>query len=677
MSDAIAATLGAERAIKIYETMVRISACDKRIQQGLAAGDLQFQYYPCGGQEAIPATIATLLKPDDYVVTTYRGIHDIVAKGTPMTEVIAEMYGKATGTSKGKGGPMHLSDPKAGLMVTTGIVGGGAPIANGLALAEQLKGSGRIVVCNFGDGAANIGAVHEAMNMAALWQLPVVFVCQNNLYAEYTSYADSTRSPSLAARAQGYAMPGVKVDGTDPAAIFGAAESAIERARAGGGPTMLECVAHRLQGHAFGSEEVHMDQAALAAARSAAPLIKYRKSLIDGGIANEAKLAGIEAAAQKEIDAAQTFANESQSPAASELHTDVFADPGLVFDSGVASKPVTEAPANTSRQILYVQAINESLDIALGADKSVLIMGEDIADPAGGVVKATAGLSTKYGKERVRATPISEQAIVGAAIGASLAGFKPVAEIMIADFMMVCMDQIANHAAKLRYMSGGRTSVPITIRMMNAGNMGSFGAQHSQSLEAWVAHIPGLKVVSPSTPADAKGLLASCIHDPDPCIVIEPIRCYFGPGPVPGGDYRVPLGKAAVRKSGQDLTLISYGWCMQDAAAAAEQLAKDGIDIEVIDLRSLVPLDLPTVIESVRKTRRCLIVHSGVEFCGFGAELASRINEALFDTLAAPASRFGARYTPIPFSKSLEAMHFPNAAGIVSRAKALMTCKGR
>jgi 2-oxoisovalerate dehydrogenase E1 component len=595
-----------------------------------------------------------------------------------MTEIIAEMYGRVTGTSKGKGGPMHLSDPKAGLMVTTGIVGAGAPIANGLALAEQLKSSGRIVVCSFGDGAANIGAVHEAMNMAALWRLPVVFVCQNNLYAEYTSYAESTRSKTIAQRAAGYEMPGTTVDGTDPAAMFLAAKDAVERARSGGGPTLLECVAYRLQGHSFGSDEGHMDTAALDQARAAAPLITYRKALIAQGVADEARLSAIEAAAKKEIDAAQAFAAASQAPPAHELYVDVFADAGLVFDSGVnAQAAPPEKIPDGGRKLMFGQAVTDALDIALGADKSVILMGEDIADPAGGVVKATYGLSTKYGAARVRATPISEQAIVGAAIGSSLAGFKPVAEIMISDFMMVCMDQIANHAAKLRYMSGGRTSVPITLRMLTAGNVGSFGAQHSQSLEAWAAHVPGLKVVTASTPADAKGLLLSCIHDPDPCIFIEPMRCYFSPAPVPEGDYRIPLGKAAVRRAGKDVTLISYGWGMQEVGAAAEMLAKDGVDAEVIDLRSIVPLDMATVSSSVAKTRRCVIMHPAVEFCGFGAELASRLNEAMFDTLLAPVARLGARYTPIPFSQTLEALHFPNAVGVVAKTKALMARKGR
>jgi pyruvate/2-oxoglutarate/acetoin dehydrogenase E1 component/TPP-dependent pyruvate/acetoin dehydrogenase alpha subunit len=660
-------------AVEIYETMARIAATDARIVQSLVAGDLFFQYYPCGGQEAIPAAIAPLLTPDDKSVITYRCIHDIVAKGTPIREIIAEMYGRDTGTSKGKGGPMHLSDPSNGLMVTTGIVGAGAPIAAGLALGEQMKGTGRVVTCSFGDGAANIGAVHEALNLAALWQLPVVFVCQNNLYAEYTSFADSTRSTDIASRAAAYGMAGEKVDGTDPYAIYAAAARAVDRARSGGGPTLLECVAHRLQGHAFGSEEAHMDAGKLAAARAANPVQAFRQRLIDEGTADAAALDAIDAAIAAEIADAQAFAETSQAPAASELTTDIFADPAdLPENSARPTPPAVTIPDAGGRQIMFGQAVNEAMDQALAADDSVFLLGEDIEDPAGGIVKATYGLSTKYGRSRVRGTPISEQAIVGAAIGASMQGLKPVAEIMIVDFAMVCMDQIANHAAKLRYMSGGRTSVPITLRMLTAGNVGSFGAQHSQSLEAWFAHIPGLKFVAPSNAADAKGLLLSCIDDPDPCIFLEAMRCYFVPGAVPEAPYRIPLGQAAVARAGTDITLISYSWAMQEALAAAEQLAAQGISAEVVDLRSIVPLDLPTVLASVAKTGRAMVVHAAVEFGGFGAELAAQIQEAAWGSLKAPVARLGARYTPVPFAANLEAMHFPNAAAITAKAAKLV-----
>ncbi|QLC27032.1 dehydrogenase [Parasphingopyxis algicola] len=651
--------------------MYRIQATDQRIQQELAAGNLQFQYYPCGGQEAIPAAIAPSLQNDDLAVITYRCIHDIVAKGTPIRDILAEMFGKETGTSKGKGGPMHLSDPHSGLMVTTGIVGAGAPIASGIALGEQLKGTGRIVTCSFGDGAANIGAVHEALNLAALWQLPVVFICQNNLYAEYTSFERSTRSESIADRARGYGMPGERVDGTDPFLVYQAADRAITRAREGGGPTLLECVAHRLQGHSFGSDEAHMNAEALEAARAQTPLQLYRTQLLEQEIATDDLLTEIEAAADAEVTDALDFAHISKSPDDDELMIDIFDDPDhLPFDRPATDRQYS-LPSAAGRSITYGAAINEALDQALAQDENVILLGEDIEDPAGGIVKATAGLSTKYGNERVRGTPISEQAIVGAAIGASLVGLRPVAEVMIVDFAMVCMDQIANHAAKLRYMSGGRTGVPITLRMLTAGNVGSFGAQHSQSLEAWFAHIPGLKIVAPSNAADAKGLLLSCIDDPDPCIVLESMRCYFTPGEVPVEPYKIPLGQADIARPGKDVTIISYGWAVIEALAAAEILAENGIDAEVIDLRSIVPLDMETVCRSVEKTGRALITHAAVEFCGFGAELAARIQQETWKKLKAPVKRVGARYSPVPFTQSLEAEHFPNANSIAQAARAL------
>jgi len=661
-----------DTAVEIFSTMYRIQATDQRIQQELASGNLQFQYYPCGGQEAIPAAIAPLIEDDDLAVITYRCIHDILAKGTPVREILAEMFGKETGTSKGKGGPMHLSDPHSGLMVTTGIVGAGAPIAGGIALGEQLKGSGRIVTCSFGDGAANIGAVHEALNLAALWQLPVVFICQNNLYAEYTSFADSTRSESIADRARGYGMPGERVDGTDPMLVYQAAARAIVRAREGEGPTLLECVAHRLQGHAFGSDEAHMDAESLEAARAQTPLQLFRTRLVKEKIADENLLTEIEKAADEEVTDALNFAKTSAPPGTKELLVDVFADPKHLPVGRSTTDEQYSLPPALGRSVTYGAAINEALDQALENDENVILLGEDIEDPAGGVAKATAGLSTKYGKERVRGTPISEQAIVGAAIGASLVGLRPVAEVMIMDFTMVCMDQIANHAAKLRYMSGGRTSVPITLRMLTAGNVGSFGAQHSQSLEAWFAHIPGLKIVTPSNPADAKGLLLSCIDDPDPCIVVEAMRCYFTPGEVPAEPYKIPLGQAKIARPGKDMTIISYGWMVIEALAAAEILAENGVDAEVVDLRSIVPLDMDTVCRSVEKTGRALVTHSAVEFCGFGAELAAGIQQEAWSDLKAPVGRVGARYSPVPFTQNLEAEHFPNAARIVREAQTLI-----
>jgi pyruvate dehydrogenase E1 component beta subunit len=305
-------------------------------------------------------------------------------------------------------------------------------------------------------------------------------------------------------------------------------------------------------------------------------------------------------------------------------------------------------------KINFIQAVNMAMDEAMAANPRVILLGEDIADgQGGGVFTATRGLSTKFGTDRVRSTPIAEQAIIGAAVGLAIAGYRPVAEIMLMNFITVSMDQVVNHAAKLRFMSGGQTTVPLTIRTATGAGAG-FGGQHSDMLESWFAHVPGLKVVTASNPADAKGLLLSCIEDDDPCIFIEHTLAYGVSGPAPEPGYRVPLGKAAIARPGQDVTVIGYGPSIAHALAVAEKLATDGISVEVLDLRTIAPFDEPAVLHSVARTRRAVVVHEAVRKFGVGAEVSSVIHEHLFHTLRAPVARIGAGYSPVPFSPALE-----------------------
>jgi pyruvate dehydrogenase E1 component beta subunit len=318
-------------------------------------------------------------------------------------------------------------------------------------------------------------------------------------------------------------------------------------------------------------------------------------------------------------------------------------------------------------------AITRALDEALGSDDRVVLLGEDIADPGGGVFGVTKGLSTKYGPDRVRDTPISEQVIVGAAVGAALGGLRPVAEIMFMDFLGLCLDQLANHAAKLRYMSGGRTPVPMVLRTAVGGGL-QVGAQHSQMLEAWLTHVPGLKVVVPSTPTDARGLLHACLADDDPCVFIEQVPLLSRRGLL--DDAPVPLGRAEVKRQGTDLTVVTYGRQVHDALAVAESLAADGPDVEVLDLRSLAPLDTDAVLASVARTRRCLILHEAVVTGGFGAELAARISEALFGDLLAPVLRVGAVDAPLPYAKDLERLALPGRERLLTAISRLTTSGG-
>lgn len=305
-------------------------------------------------------------------------------------------------------------------------------------------------------------------------------------------------------------------------------------------------------------------------------------------------------------------------------------------------------------EISFGQAFNMAMDEAMAKDPKVLLLGEDVADAqGGGVFKASAGLSGKYGVERVRSTPIAEQAIVGAAIGAAIAGYRPIAEIMLMNFVTVAMDQIVNHAAKLRFMSGGQTGVPITIRTVTGAGFG-FGGQHSDMLEAWFAHVPGLKVVTASNPADAKALLISCIEDDNPTIFIEHTLTYNAMGLAPAPDHKVPLGKAAVVREGSDVTVIGYSKPILDTLQVAEKLAAEGISVEVVDLRTIAPFDEETVLNSVAKTGRAVVVHEAVKQFGVGAEISSRIHEELFSDLKAPVGRVGSKYAPVPFSPVLE-----------------------
>jgi len=315
------------------------------------------------------------------------------------------------------------------------------------------------------------------------------------------------------------------------------------------------------------------------------------------------------------------------------------------------------------REVSVRGAITRALDEALGADERVVLLGEDITDPGGGVFGVTKGLSTKYGSDRVRDTPISEQAIVGAAVGAALGGLRPVAELMFMDFLGLALDQLANHAAKLRYMSGGRTPVPMVLRTAVGGGLG-VGAQHSQMLEAWLTHVPGLKVVVPSTASDARGLLHACMADDDPCVFIEQVPLLARRGLI--DDTPLSLGTADIKRPGADVTVITYGRQVHEALAAAESLAAGGPDVEVLDLRSLSPLDTEAVLESVGRTRRCVVFHEAVVTGGFGAEMAALISEALFGRLLAPVLRVGAVPTPLPYAKSLEALALPGTERLLA-----------
>jgi 2-oxoisovalerate dehydrogenase E1 component len=465
-------------------------------------------------------------------------------------------------------------------------------------------------------------------------------------------------------------MPGVTVDGADPQQVYTAVSEAVERARSGGGPSFVEAVAYRLQGHYFGDGMGYADPDELAAKRADPPFARYRRRLVDEGIATDPILDQIDSEVSKDIEEAFASARDAALPGTDELTRDVFSDNG----SELANRGQVHAtlPAGDTEDLGLVQAIHRTLDRAMASNDSIILLGEDIGDPSGGgMFKITAGLSAKYGENRVLDTPIAESSIIGAAIGASLAGMRPVAELMFMDFLGVAMDQIANHAAKVRYMTGGRKGAPLVIRTM-VGT--AAGPQHSQAFEAWAMHTPGIKVVWPSTAADAVGLLNACLRENDPCLFVESMKLYYGggKGPVPLADYVIPLGQADVKRPGTDVTICTYGVMVHAALETAKELEGEGVSVEVVDLRSLVPLDLQTVLDSVRKTKRLVVAHESVGFCGPGAEVAAAIGTELFGVLTAPIQRVAGTYTPVPRAASLEAACRPDAAQLIEAIRRIV-----
>lgn len=604
--------------------------------------------------------------PDDFLASTHRGHGHSLAMGLDPKPMMAELLGRGDGYCKGKGGSMHVACLALGMLGADAVVGANAPITTGAALAARLKGEDRVGISFFGDGAASQGVVLEALNIAAVSKLPVVFICENNQWALSTSIQSTLSVPDVATRAQGFGLPSVIVDGQDGLAMHAAAQEAIDRARSGGGPTLIEAKTYRFHTHsAFATKDPRAaDEVAFWKSRD--PLEILGAKLLDAGVFTTAELDELR---EKEADLAQEaadFAVASPYPAPEEALTDVF----LPSETESYSEPGHPAPESGVRQLNMVEALNEALHEEMERDPTVFIMGEDIGN-IGGLFGVTGGLLERFGEERIREMPIAEPGYTGVGVGAAIAGAHPVVEIQVMDFLSLTMDQLANHAAKLRYMTGGQASVPMVLRGVVMTGIG-LAAQHSQSLEAWVAHIPGLKVIMPSTPYDAKGLLKSAIRDGNPVVCFEKRLLYAATGPVPEEEYLVPFGQAAVRRTGDDLTIVASGLSAQMAIEAAETLATEGIAAEVIDLRTLVPLDMDTIIESVAKTHRVIVANDGYRNCGFAAEVMARIMEQGFDYLDAPVMRVTSEDVPIPCSEALEQVALISTDKIATAARELL-----
>ncbi|MBI2192393.1 MAG: dehydrogenase E1 component subunit alpha/beta [Planctomycetes bacterium] len=722
------------RALELLEQMRTVRAFEEMILT-LRAGAYEplkgYEYrgptHLSIGQEATSVGGCAAIGPEDYITSTHRGHGDGIAKGfsaiTAMPDeglrarlglgnasaatrpelldraledhlfrTIAELFGKEAGYCRGRGGGMHIADFSVNHLGANAIVGGSTGIAAGAGISSRYRRSGQVALAFVGDGAYSNGITLESMNLASMAQfsnpkltdhpfgVPTVFLIINNQYAMTgQQQGEISGVDYLARRAAGFDLDGLHaevINGMDVLAVFDSIRRAAQLCREGHGPVVRELVTYRYYGHSLsdqGSEYRRKEEE--KAWKEIDPIPALEKQILRLGLATEEGLAALRARVQARQDRAAVRAAEAPEPDVRELTRYVFTERREAHVPEPFRQVKTLSPAVRSKrdkdgQITFKEAVREALMEEMLRDRRVLFYGEDVAD-YGGAFKVTKGLLEIFGRDRVFNTSISEAGIVGTGVGCAMTGLRPVVELMYSDFEFQASDQIHNQAAKWSYMSGGQTSVPLVIRTSQGAGKG-YGGQHSQALESHSTHTPGLKVVVPSTPYDAKGLLKTAIRDGNPVLYVENQSLYNLKGQVPEEEYLVPFGEARVLRRGQHATIVAWSLLVHEAIKAADELAREfEIKVEVIDPRTLCPLDLDTIVESVRKTGRLLVVSQACRTGSFTGEIAARVQEAAFDDLDAPIARLGSADGISPQSHVLEKAYLPNATSIVAAVRAL------
>ena len=622
----------------------------------LVAGSMHL----CAGQEVVPIAALAALRDDDQVVCTYRGHGWALAAGLDPMAVMAEICQRAGGLNGGRAGSAYMMAPDTRFIGENSIVGAGTTIACGVAMANRLQGRDSVVVVTIGDGAMNQGSVHEAMVFASVRKLPVIFVIENNGWSELTATADLFHAERLAVRGSAYGIPSATISGIDPVAVRDSFAMAAAHARAGKGPSLLECKVPRLWGHYNRDIEHYRPKADRADAAARDPVALLSARLVLEGIMTEEAVAAVRTEQEAAAHVMTVRVMESPVPRAEDACQPV-------TGNAIAARP---RRAVETREMTYIEAVNAALRAELDEDERTIVYGEDVGK-SGGIFAGSRYLQRDFGAGRVFDTPIAENAILGSAVGAALAGAKPIVEVMWADFIFVALDQLVNQAANVRYITGGKSNVPMVVRTQQGATPGSC-AQHSQSIEAFLAHVPGLKVALAATAHDAYTLLRAAAADPDPCVVIEARGLYQVKGPVEIAADAEVAGKARLRREGGDLAIVTWGTMVGPSLEAAERLASDGIDVAVLDLRWLSPLDEPALLGVVRAARgRVLVVHEAVRTGGFGAEIIARLNEALAGEVDLSIRRLTSPDTRIPAAPSLQSALIPNTDAIVAAAAAL------
>lgn len=636
-----------QQYLEFYKKLILPRMIEERMLIGLRQGKIT-KWFSAWGQEAISVGCALAMDPDEYLLTMHRNLGVFTARDIPLKRLFAQFQGKLEGFTKGRDRSFHFGTQEFKIVGMISHLGAQMGVSDGIALASLLQNSRQAALVFTGDGGASEGEFHEAVNIAAVWGLPLIVIVENNHWGLSTPSSEQFRMKSFADKGIGYGIDAVSIDGNNFLEVYETVKHWAEEIRKNPRPVLIECNTFRMRGHEEASGTAYYPEGLIESWEDKDPILRFENLLKEKGILTDDSIREMKEELSQfiisELEAADNLPDITPDPE-TELN-DLYAP----FDNlEVIPKSVSD------RELRFIDAITEGLDIAMQTYPNLVFMGQDIAE-YGGAFKVTKDFVEKYGRERVRNTPISESAILGAGLGLSVCGMKSMIEMQFSDFVTVGFNQVVNNLAKSNYRWNQNSDV--VVRMPTGGGVAA-GPYHSQSTEAWFTKVPGLKVVYPATPEDAKGLLLQSFADPNPVMYFEHKKLYRSlKSNVPEGYYTIPFGKARFHKRGDDLTIVTYGMGVQIALEALKRNPE--INADLIDLRTLIPWDKEAVLDSVRKTSKVIILHEDTLINGFGAEISSVITENIFEELDAPVMRAASMNTPIPFNAGLERQFMPD-----------------